>query len=71
MTKWPIGMITLLGNGPGDWGSIPGQVISKTQEMVRDASLLITQHYKVQIKGKWRNPGQGVVPFPTPCRNSY
>ena len=32
--------------------------------MVLDASLLNTQHYKVQIKSKWRNPGKGVVPSP-------
>ena len=35
-------------NGPGDWGSIPGRVIPKTQTMVLDATL----HYKVRIKGK-------------------
>ena len=34
------------------WGSIPGQVIQKTQKVVLDASLLNTQHYKVCIKGK-------------------
>ena len=39
-------------NGPGDLGSIPGWVIPKTQKMVLGASLLNTQHYKVQIKGK-------------------
>ena len=39
-------------NGPGDRGSIPGQVITKTQKMVLDAALLNTQHYKVWIKGK-------------------
>ena len=33
-------------------GSIPGQVIPKTQKMVLDVSLLYTQHYKVRIKGK-------------------
>ena len=37
---------------PGDRGSIPGQVIPKTQKMVLDAALLNTQHYKVRIKGK-------------------
>ena len=36
----------------GDWGSIPSQVIPKTQKMVVDATLLNTQHYKVRIKGK-------------------
>ena len=35
--------------GPGDWGSIPGRVILKTQKMVLHAN---TQHYKVRIKGK-------------------
>ena len=39
-------------NGPGDWSSIPGWVIPKTQEMVLDAALLNTQHNKVRIKGK-------------------
>ena len=39
-------------NGPGDWGSIPGRVISKTKKMVVDAALLNTQYYKVGIKGK-------------------
>ena len=38
-------------NGPGDWGSIPGQVI-KTRKMVLDAALFNSQHYKVPIKGK-------------------
>ena len=39
-------------NGPGDLGSIPGRVISKTLKMVFDTSLLNTQQYKVRIKGK-------------------
>ena len=39
-------------NGLGDWGSIPGQIIPKTQKMVLDTSLLNTKHYKVCIKGK-------------------
>ena len=29
-------------NGLGDWGSIPAQVIPKTQKMVLDAALLNT-----------------------------
>ena len=44
--------VRVFANGPGDLGSIPGRVIPKTQKMVLDASLLNTQHYKVQIKGK-------------------
>ena len=39
-------------NGLGDLGSIPDQVILKTQKMVLDATLLNAQHYKVQIKDK-------------------
>ena len=32
-----------------------GRIISKTQKMILDASFLNTQHYKLQIKGKWSN----------------
>ena len=39
-------------NGPGGLGSIPGRVIPKTLKMVLDTTLLNTQHYKVQFKGK-------------------
>ena len=45
-------MVRVFTNGPGDQGSIPGQVIPKTQTIVLDASLHNTQHYKVWIKGK-------------------
>ena len=31
--------------GPGDLGSSPGRVISKTLKMVLDTTLLNTQHY--------------------------
>ena len=44
-------MSRVFANGPGDQGSILGRVISKTQEMVLDATLLSTQHYEVRIKG--------------------
>ncbi len=44
-------MVRVLANDPGDQGSIPGQVIPKSQKMILDAALLNTQHYKVQIKG--------------------
>ena len=39
-------------NGPGDRGLILGRVIPKIQKMVLEASLLKTQHFKVQIKSK-------------------
>ena len=35
-------MVRVFANGLGDWGSIPGRVIPKTQKMVLDASLLNT-----------------------------
>ena len=48
-----IGLVVLVfGNGPGDRGSIPGQVILKTQKIVPYDTLLNNQYYKVRIKGK-------------------
>ena len=58
-----IGLVVrMFTNGQGDLGSIPGRVIPKTQKMVLDASLLNTQHYKVQIKGKVEQSREGVAP---------
>ena len=45
-------MVRVFADGQGDLASTPGRVIPKTLEMVLDASLLNTQHYKVWIKGK-------------------
>ena len=39
-------------NGPGDRGSIIGQVIPEPQKMVQDATLHNSQHHKVKIKGR-------------------
>ena len=51
--KQDIGMmVRVFANGPGDRGSIPGQVIPETLKIVLDTSLLNTQQYKVGIKGK-------------------
>ena len=44
--------------GPGKQGSIPVQVIPKTQKMVVATSLHNTQHNKVWIKGKWNFQGK-------------
>ena len=52
-------------------GSILCRVIPKTQKMVLDASLFNTQHYKVQIKGKWSTSGNVVTLSPTPRFRSY
>ena len=56
-------MIRVFGNGLEDLCSISDRVISKTQKLVLDASLLITRHYKVWINGKWSNPRKGAVHF--------
>ena len=49
----PFGLLSrVFANGLGDQGSIPGQVIPKTQKIVLDAALLNTQQYKERIKGK-------------------
>ena len=48
-----IGLVArVFANGLGDLDSIPGRVIPKTLKMVLDTSLLNTQYYKVQNKGK-------------------
>ena len=50
---WLIGLVgSVFTNGPGDLGSVPGCVISKTLSIVLDTSLLNTQQYKVCIKDK-------------------
>ena len=45
-------MVRVFANGPGHLGSILSRVIPKTPKIVLDASLLNTQQYKVEIKGK-------------------
>ena len=45
-------MVKVWVKGSGDRGSIPCQVIPKTQKMVLDTALIKTQHYKVHINGK-------------------
>ena len=66
-----IGLVErVFANGPVDQSSIPGQVIPKTQIMVLDASLLNTQYYKVQIKGKVEQSRERSSALPTPQRNS-
>ena len=66
-----IGMLVrVFANGLGDLGSIPCQVIPKTQKMMLDAALtLSTIRHRSRVK--WRNPGKGVAPSPTPWCSSY
>ena len=59
-------MFRVFANDPADLGSIPDRVIPKTQNMVLDATLLNTRHYKVRIKGKVKQSRERVVPSLTP-----
>ena len=49
-------MVRVFANGPVDRHSILGWVIPKIRNMVLDGSFRSTQHYEVEIKGKWGNP---------------
>ena len=68
-----IGLMSrMFANGLGDFSSIPGRVIPKTQKkkkkkkkMVLDTSWLNTQNYKVRIKGKVEQSKEWVVPPPS------
>ena len=64
-------MVRVFRNGPGDHRSISGRVIPKTEKMVLDASLLNTQHYKIQIKGKVEQFWERSSALPTPWCGSY
>ena len=57
-------MSRVFANGPGDRGSIPGQVILKAQKMVLDIALLNTQYYEVMIKGKVEQSREWSNAFP-------
>ena len=52
-------------------GFNPRSSHTKDSNNLLKASLLNTQYYKVQIKGKWNNPGRGGAPSPTPQCSSY
>ena len=64
-------MNRVFGNGLGDWSSIPGRVIPKTEKMVLDAALLNTQHYKVKIMGKVEYSREWSDTLPTLRCSSY
>ena len=51
-------------NGQWDRSSIPGWVITKTQKMVLDVALLITQHCKLRINGKMEQSRARSIVFP-------
>ena len=53
-------------HGPGDRGSIPGQVIPKTKEYHSVPPCLTHSIIKYVSRAKWSNPGKRVAPSPTP-----
>ena len=55
--------VRVFANGPGDLDSIPGRVITKTQKMVLDASLLNTQHYKIKGKVEQSRGRSSILPY--------
>ena len=66
----PLEWWLVLAIGPGDLGSIPGQVITKTQKMVLDAGLILSI-IRYGSRVKWNNSGKGVVPSHTLWCCSY
>ena len=60
-----IGLMSrVFASGPGDRGSVPGQVIQKTQKVVLDSAWLNAQHYKVRIKGKVEQSWEWSIALP-------
>ena len=67
-----IGMVVkVFANGPGDLGSIPGRVISKTQKCYLMPPCLTLSIIRYGSRVKWNNAGKGVAPSPTPWCRSY
>ena len=63
-------MVRVLANGPGDQGSIPGRIIPKTQKWYLMPSCLTLSIIMYGLRVKWRNPGKGGAPSPTPLCSS-
>ena len=62
--QWRSFGSSVIVNGPGDLGSIPGRVVPKTLKMVLDTSLLNTQQYKVRIEGKVEQSRERISALP-------
>ena len=58
-------------NDPGKPGTNPRSSHTKDSKMVLDASLLNTQHYKVQVNGKVKQSRERSGALPTPWCSSY
>ena len=57
--------------GPGDLGSNPGHVISKTLKWYLIPTCLTFSNIRYVSRVKWSNPGKGVARSPTPRCSSY
>ena len=67
-----IGLMNrVISNDPGERGSIPGRVISKTQKWHLMQPCLTLSIIRYGSRVKWSNPGNGVAPSPTPRCSSY
>ena len=67
-----IGLMSrVFANGPGDQSSIPGWVLQKTQRWYLVWPCLTLRIIRYGSRVKWSNPGNGVVPSPTPWCSSY
>ena len=58
-------------NGLGDRGSIPGQVIPKTQKWYLMPPCLTLSIIRYRLRVKSSNPGKGVAPSSIPWCRSY
>ena len=67
-----IGLLgRVFANGPGDWGSITGWVISKLKKWYLISPCLTLSIIRYISSVKWSNQRKGVAPFPTPWCCSY
>ena len=64
-------MVRVFVYGPGDLGSIPGRVITKTQKGYLMAPCITLSIIRCRSLVKWCNLGEGVAPSPTPWCCSY
>ena len=64
-------MVRVFANGPGDWGSIQGRVIPKTQKWYLIPPCLTFSIIRYGSWVKWSNPEKGVAHSSTPQCSSY
>ena len=67
-----IGLVgRVFANGPGDLGSIQVTSYQRLLEWYLIPPGLTLTNIRYVSRGKWSNPGKGVVPSPTPWCSSY